>query len=158
MKKALLFFLVIGLFSCSNPTKTELLDYINNKIVVASGWETKAIRAYEEVSGANYKSDSLMYLKIQSDVKPNYTTFCKELEKFQAELTQPELVNLHKKYIEGANLQLKGFGLITEALEKQDTVIIANANECLNKGRTLIDEWRAGLDSVCKKYDVTLTK
>ncbi|MCC7050699.1 MAG: hypothetical protein IT239_02830 [Bacteroidia bacterium] len=158
MKKILLIALVLGFFSCSNPTKTELLDYVNNKIIVASGWETKAIRAYEQVSGTNYKNDSLMYLTIQSDVKPNYTTFCKELQKFQTELTQPEISNLNKKYIEGANLQLKGFELISEALEKQDTALIINANECLTKGRVLIEEWRVGLDSVCKKYDITLTK
>lgn len=158
MKKFLLPLLIFFCFSCSNPAKTELLDYINNKITVASGWETKAIRAYESVSGANYKNDSIMYLEMQASVMPNYSAFCAELKKYEAELKEPELIALHKKYLEGANLQLKGFGLIQTALEKQDTAIIAEANSCLEKGRFLIRTWRSELDSVCKKHDVIITK
>jgi hypothetical protein len=158
MKKLLLPLLMFCCFGCSNPTKTELLDYINNKITVASGWETKAIRAYDAVSGANYKNDSIMYLELQASVMPNYSAFCAELKKYESELKEPELITLHKKYLEGANLQLKGFGLIQTALEKQDTAIIAEANGCLEKGKFLIKEWRSGLDSLCKKYDIVITK
>lgn len=158
MKKLLFPLLMFCFFSCSNPAKTELLDYINNKITVASGWETKAIRAYEAVSGNNYKNDSTMYVELEVAVLPNYSTFCTELKKYQSEIKEPELVNLHKIYVEGAELQLKGFDLIKTALEKQDTAIIAEANACLDKGRTLIGEWKSGLDSLCKKHDVVLTK
>lgn len=158
MKKLLLPLLMICCFSCSNPTKTELLDYINNKISVASGWEIKAVRAYEAVSGANYKNDSIMYVEFQISVIPNYSKFCAELKKYEEELKEPELIALHKTYIEGANLQLKGFGLIQTALEKHDTLLIAQANSCLEKGRFLIKEWRSGLDSMCKNYEIVISK
>ena len=150
-------FLFLGLSSCSNEVSDDLLDYINKQLPKVADNESEAVELYESVSGDNYTDDERMYSVIKNDVVPIYKKFIDGLKSISSEIKTEEVQKVHQQYIEAASLQYDGFLLILSAIETQDPNQITKANEKLNKGSDLIDEYNSDLEKLCKKNNVDLT-
>ncbi len=150
-------FLFLGLSSCSNEVSDDLLDYINKQLPKVADNESEAVELYESVSGDNYTDDERMYSVIKNDVVPIYKKFIDGLKSISSEIKTEEVQKVHQQYIEAASLQYDGFLLILFAIETQDPNQITKANEKLNKGTDLLDEYNSDLEKLCKKNNVDLT-
>ena len=150
-------FLFLGLSSCSNEVSDDLLDYINKQLPKVADNESEAVELYESVSGDNYTDDERMYSVIKNDVVPIYKKFIDGLKSISSEIKTEEVQKVHQQYIEAASLQYDGFLLILSAIETQDPNQITKANEKLNKGTDLLDEYNSDLEKLCKKNNVDLT-
>jgi hypothetical protein len=146
-------FLLSGCFG--DPVKDDLLNYVNKEMKTAYKLETKAITAYESVSGGNYKDDQTMYDALNNEVIPNYNEFIKELDSVTIETD--ELKKLHETYIKGAEIQYNAFLKIRQALEKQDPAMIQEANDMLSQARKHIRDYSNGLHKLAKDHDVKLS-
>lgn len=155
MKKLPYLALLVVLLQCSpNPVQQDLLNYINVEMPKVATLESEAVTAYASISGENYQNDSIMYYTITETVIPKYEEFYSILKSINP--ATEEVAALHKEYVHAAANQLGGFKLILEAIEKQDTNIITQANEDLAEGRAMLKLWRADLDSACAKHHVVL--
>jgi hypothetical protein len=148
------FFLVLA--GCGGPVQDDILNYINEEMKTAHGLEEKAVTAYEGVAGANYKDDQTMYDALVNVVLPNYTDLITQLENVPIETD--ELKEVHDIYLSGANLQLSAFEKIIEAIEKQDSNLIAEANQLLEEGRLQIEDYNDKLDKLAKEHNVEVEK
>jgi hypothetical protein len=149
--------LVLVLSGClGDSVQDDIMNYVNKETTEAAELEGKAIAAYEGVSGANYQDDQIMYDALVNEVIPNYTEFIEELEAVKIETD--ELKEIHEIYLNGADLQLQGFVKVVEALEKQDASIVEEANQLLNEGKSMIEDYQKKLDTLAKDHDVELEK
>lgn len=152
-----MFVFVLVLSGClGDSVQDDIMNYVNEETTAAAELESKAIAAYEGVSGANYQDDQIMYDALVNDVIPNYTEFIDELEAVKIETD--ELKEIHEIYLKGADLQHQGFVKVVEALEKQDASIVEEANQLLNEGKQLIEDYQKKLDALAKDHDVELEK
>jgi hypothetical protein len=148
------FFLVLA--GCGGPVQDDILKYINEEMNTAQELEDTAVSAYEGVAGANYKDDQTMYDALVNVVLPNYTDLITELENIPIETD--ELKEIHNIYLSGAKLQLSAFEKITEALEKQDSSMVDEANQLLEEGRLQIEDYNDKLDELAKEHNVEIEK
>lgn len=131
----------------------DLLDYINVELVKVTDLENEAVSAYESVSGTNYTNDNTMYQTMVNTVIPKYEQFLSILESIEPE-TQ-EVMDIHQTFLDGARLQMDGFNLVVEALEKQDRDLVNTANEKLNQGKSYIDQFQSDLQALAQENGVT---
>lgn len=152
-----MFVCVLLLAGCmGDAVQDDILNYVNEETTRAAELESKAIAAYEGVSGANYQDDQTMYDALVNEVIPTYSEFMNELEAVTIETD--ELKEIHEIYLKGADLQHQGFVKIVDALEKQDANIIEEANQLLNEGKKNIEDYQKKLDSLAKDHDVEIEK
>ncbi|WCN36733.1 hypothetical protein [Aneurinibacillus uraniidurans] len=148
------FLLVLFLVGCGqSEVSKDLQDYINNKLPELAKVETDAIRDYESVTGNNFKNDEITYNKLQDSVIPKYRDFIEKLEAIKP--ATKELQAAHEIYIQAANKQYSAFLQMSDALEKQDVGLLAQANDKLAEGRKGIRQWQTEIEALAKKHNVT---
>jgi hypothetical protein len=156
----LLAIVVFGCFlllaGCGGPIQSDILNYVNEELKTAHDLEEKAVSAYKSVAGANYTDDQTMHDALVNEVIPNYTEFINELENVTIETD--ELKEIHEIYLKGANLQFNGFEKIVEAIEKQDSGLIEEANQLLEEGRLQIEDYNTKLDELAEENNVEVEK
>lgn len=153
---AVVFGCMLVLAGCGGPVQDDILNYINKELKTAHELEDKAVSAYEGVAGANYTDDQTMHNALVNEVIPNYAELINELESVSIETD--ELKEIHEIYLSGANLQLSAFEKIKEAIEKQDSGMIEEANQLLEEGRLQIEDYNNKLDELAKENNVEIEK
>lgn len=161
MKKVILFALVLPfvfmLSGCfGDPVQDDLLNYVNKEMPKAFDLETKAVSAYDDVSGPNYTDDQTMYDALNNEIIPNYKAFVDELDAVKTETD--EVRKVHEIYIKGAESQYRAFLKIKSALEQQDANMIEDANNLLSEARQHIRDYQNELNKLAKEHDVKLDK
>ena len=160
MVKRILAVMVFGcllvLAGCGGPVQDDILNYINEDLKSAQNLEVKAVSAYEGVAGANYTDDQTMHNALVNEVIPTYTKLLNELESVSIETD--ELKEIHAIYLSGAQKQFSAFEKIIEAIEKQDTGIIDEANKLLEEGRLQIEDYNDKLDALAEENNVEIEK
>lgn len=151
---AFCFVILSGCFD--DPIQDELLLYLNSDLSTAHELEKKAVSAYEGVTGANFSNDQELYNTLINEVIPNYEKFLDELN--SVKIKNEALKEIHDIYIEGAQIQYEAFTIIIKALETQDQALITEANEKLEKGRTLIQDYVTKLEQLAQEHNVTIDK
>lgn len=153
---AAVFGFLLVLAGCGGPVQDDILNYVNEELKTAQSLEDKAVSAYEGVAGVNYTDDQTMYDALVNEVIPTYTDLLSELETVRIETD--ELKEIHEMYLSGAKLQFSAFEKIIEAIEKQDSSIIDEANQLLEEGRLQIEDYNDKLDELAKEHNVEIEK
>ncbi len=149
-----IFFLLAG---CLNdPVQDDLLNYVNKEIKGAAKLESKAVSAYESVTGTNYTDDQTTYDALNHEIIPAYNKFRNELDDIKIETD--ELKKVHEIYKEGAEMQSDAFKKIKQAIENQDANQIQEANTMLADARKLINDYKKKLNQLAKEHDVKIKK
>ncbi|MDR7078537.1 Tfp pilus assembly protein PilP [Neobacillus niacini] len=160
MVKRILAVMVFGcllvLAGCGGPVQDDILNYINEDLKSAQNLEVKAVSAYEGVAGANYTDDQTMHNALVTAVIPTYTKLLNELESVNIETD--ELKEIHAIYLSGVQKQFSAFEKIIEAIEKQDSNIIDEANKLLEEGRLQIEDYNDKLDALAEENNVEIEK
>lgn len=97
--------------------------------------EASLIERYDSVTGANYTDDVTLYEELLT-LLPDVQAFITELEAVPT--GTPEIAAMHEILIDAWNEQARGMTLSIAALEQQDFDKIAEANEALSQGRSLL--------------------
>jgi PBP1b-binding outer membrane lipoprotein LpoB len=149
-------FLTIAGCGGQDPVQKDLLNYVNNEMPKVDDLESNALSGYNSVTGNNYTDDSEMYRVLTDSVIPTYRTFTQKLEEIKPQT--PEVQAIHEIYIEAVNNQYNGMVQLSAACENQDTNLVAQANEKLDKGRKGIRDFQSKLDELSKKHGVQMKK
>jgi hypothetical protein len=126
----------------------DLKNY-QSAIKKISPLEVRAVEAYANVTGENFRDDFTLKNILNSKVIPTYTDFVVKLGRIVPQTI--ELKNIHQNYIEGANLQLEAFQIIIKGIEKEDHSLIETANEKLNQGRNKMRQWREEMTTISRE-------
>ena len=107
--------------------------------------EQDLINRYDSVTGANYTDDVTLYEELLTLV-PDVQAFITDLEAIPT--GTPEIAQLHEILIEAWNEQARGMTLSISALEQQDFDKVAEANDALSKGRSLLRNYLIQADEI----------
>ena len=109
-------------------------EYVS-QMQALSGQELDILTRYDSVTGENFTDDLTMFNTLM-DLLPDLQSFISAVEAIRP--TDSKLATLHETYVEGWNLQSKGMTLAAAALQQQDISKLAEANDYLAQGRSLI--------------------
>lgn len=107
--------------------------------------EADLVDRYDAVSGDNYTDDYTMYEAV-TGLLPDVQEFITDLE--AVETPTPEIASVHEVLIKGWNAQARGMTLLVAALEDQDYEMVAQANEALGEGRSLMRQYSQELQAL----------
>jgi hypothetical protein len=147
-------FLLLVLAGCSNPIKDDLLNYINVELPEIAQYENDTIATWDSVSGDNYTDDYTMYEALTEIIIPTYREFVNGIEPITLRLKTKEVRDLNEKYVEAVDLQMNGFLILINAIETQDSSLVVQFNERLDRGRRLVREWQIELQDLCNKNGI----
>ena len=158
-KQILTLVLLISIFTlggCSpDPVQNELIDYINNEVPKFGPLETEMVKAYDDVSGDNYKNDAIMFKALDEVVVPKCTKILSIIEHDVSPKTK-EIQSLHNIYIDAYQELLKGYTLTKKAISESDGDFIKQANKNFELGRSLQQQWLTRINELKKKHNVIL--
>lgn len=140
----------------TNKKQEILLEYINNDIEDLVELETELLESYESVTGSNYENDAITYNELSNTTIYLARELNDEAVDIAVSITDDELVEVHKLYVNCSNKYLNAITLILSALENQDYELAAEANELLNEGNNYGIDFRKELRKLADKYHVEL--
>lgn len=129
----------------SGDVSSDAFAEYQAQIVALAGEEESIIARYDSISGENYTDDLTMYTELVA-MTPDVRDFIAKIEEIMP--SDPELARLHGIYVDAWNAQYAGFTMTIDALEKQDYGIIAEANELLSEGRSLMRQYIEGVSAL----------
>ena len=136
----------------TNPARMDLASYINHDIIRIAEMETESLKRYNEVTGENYTSDSVLAEALQKDIIPVYRRFLELLRSIDPQTE--DVKNLHKIYIDGAEYTYRGLEEILGGVKLKDIDMIRAGNKKIEKGRVENEKWREKLIMLYNKYDI----
>ncbi len=139
-----------------NKTREAIIEYINTDLVKIAETESKMLTSYSSVSGTNYTNDLAMYNELTNTTIPTAKQLNQEAIELANKITDPELLMVHKKYLEYTSGLVSAFGIMTTALKKQDITMVTTANEKLTGANNSVMDYKAELTVLAEKYDVEL--
>lgn len=135
-------------------TQDAILQYINKDLVPIAELETTMLNSYSSVSGSNYTDDQTMYNTIVNTTLPLAKQLNEKALSLVNTIDDPELLMVHKKYVEYSSKMVSSFALMVTALDTQDVTMVTNANEKLNEANSAGIDFKAELTNLAKKYNV----
>jgi hypothetical protein len=95
-----------------------------------------------------------MYEALTEIIIPTYREFVNGIEPITLRLKTKEVRDLNEKYVEAVDLQMNGFLILINAIETQDSSLVVQFNERLDRGRRLVREWQIELQDLCNKNGI----
>lgn len=139
-------------------TRKELLKYINQDIKELSSVEKKLLKSYTNVTGSNYVNDETTYKEFVNSTLPLAGKLNELSIQTVNNITDKEILKVHKIYINYTSKYLAAVNMVTLALENQNTSQVLEANEILNEANNLAIDYRKALYELAEKYSITITK
>ncbi len=161
MKKLLVSFLAIVLTlsfaGCADTAKQDaIIDYVNNDVAALGVAEEAFLNSYASVTGDNYTDDETMYVELTE----NTIILARELSNLATdiagEITDTEILEVHKIYMNASNKYLTAMGEIISALEAQDYEKISVANETLGEANNLMIDFAPALKTLAEANGVII--
>lgn len=121
----------------ASTSSSAIKDYVR-QIQALAGQESDILARYDSVTGENYTDDATMFNTLM-ELLPDIQSFIAKLEAVRP--TDSKLAEIHKTCVEGWNLQSKGMTLAAAALQEQDLSKMAEANDFLSQGRSLLSSF-----------------
>lgn len=133
-----------------------ILEYVNEDILTMGELEGKMLESYSSVSGTNYINDEIMYNELVSTTIPTIKQLNDEAIRVGNNLTTPELITVHKKYIDYTSELNTAFTMMQLALERQDIDMITKANDKLVVANNAVSDWKAQILTLAEQYGVSI--
>ncbi len=147
--------LIIGSSGCAvDPVAPDLVTYVNQGILNISALEKKAFESYASVTGQNYTSDEAVFNALKDDVIPTYSRYIYLLKKIEVDTL--EVLQLHRIYIQGAELLEKGFRTKMSGIENENVNLINRGNSEIEAGYAITEKWRSELTTLYKAHGVKI--
>ena len=134
-----------------DPVQEDLLDYINNDLPTIIDLESSTVDLYDEAKD-DTANDYEMFVMLRDKVIPAAKKWKEETANVDVETDEVRAV--HEIYIQLVNENYNGMTMMLAALEKQDYVLITQANEKLQAAEALSREYQASLNSLMNEHDV----
>jgi len=127
------------------------LDFISyrKKIKDIYAIEKEAVTAYSNVTGNNFKNDITFSNTLINLVIPKYKEFTQQLMNISPETN--EIRNIHRLYIEGANLQLQAFQIFQSAVTQNDKKLMDKGNKTMRLATQKMEELKIKFEELSKQ-------
>ena len=149
---------VIGLVACIGNSKEQkaIISYINEDNVELAEIEEKLLASYGSVTGDNYVNDEIMYTELTTKTLGLVKDLNAKAVELSDSIRNPEVLEVHKIYMNYSSKFLSTINIMIEALEKQDSSLINEANETLNEANNFALDYRTELYKLADKYNVEI--
>jgi len=142
----------------SDPEKTKaaIEKYLNEDLLPLAPLEKEMLESYTSVVGTNYTDDKTLHTELTTKTLPTAKQLNEGAVALADEITDPELSEVHKLYLEYVGNLVSGFEIMIEALEKQNIVMITEANTKINDANTVVAEYKDEMGVLIEKYNVSV--
>ncbi|MBE7046322.1 MAG: hypothetical protein E7396_02785 [Ruminococcaceae bacterium] len=161
--KKFLFLLVITVLSfcltgCGNSKKQdELIEYSNNITKYnLERTEDDFNKSYKSVTGENYVDDITTYTELSEKTVILARQLSDTALELSKQITDEEIMEVHRIYINYASKQLNAITLMISAIENQDYALVSDANERLNEANNYALDYKREISKLVEKYDLEL--
>lgn len=163
MKRIVVFCLIavllLGLGGCVVKEKQEaLLNYINNDVIELGNIENELLASYGSVTGDNYANDLVTYTEFTT----NTLQLAQQLNNKAVSITNgiedEEILEIHRLYMNYSSKMLNTITIMVSAIEKQDALLMSQANEELNEANNAVLDYKLALNELAEKYGVEILK
>ena len=110
------------------------------------------------MTGSNYVNDETTYKEFVNSTLPLAGKLNELSIQTVNNITDKEILEVHKIYINYTSKYLAAVNMVTLALENQNTSQVLEANEILNEANNLAIDYRKALYELAEKYNITITK
>lgn len=148
---------VLGIVGCGNNEKQDaLMAYSNDILSELQPIEDAFNESYKSVTGENYNDDETTY----NELKKNTIVLARELSDGALvacdEITDEEILEVHRIYVNYAANQLNAINLMITAIENEDRAMVSTANEKLNEANNYALDYMTKIQALTEKYDLEL--
>lgn len=149
--------LLLAVAGCGNSEKQDaLVNYINVDLAEISELETAFLESYGSVTGDNYTDDETMYTELSENTVVLARQLSDAATNLASTITDPQLLEVHKLYMESSSNYLNAITLMLAALENQDMAQVTEANEKISAANTLGLDFQTKLNALAEEYGVVL--
>ena len=111
--------------------------------------ENMAVKAYESVTGKNYKNEKAFQNVLRETVIPKYAEYVTGVKSIAP--ANEEVKEAHKLFVEGTTLQYQAFQEMLEASETNNRSMFSEANNKMTAGRQLLEKSTKQFDDLVSK-------
>ncbi len=162
MKKALSLSLAVllvlfSLAGCADTEKQDaIVNYINNDLAKLGEAEAAFMESYASVSGDNYTDDATMLAEFSENTVILARKLSDLATEMSGEITDTDVLNVHKIYMNGSSKFLSALTTMIAALENQDYEKMTAANESINEANNLMLEYSTAVKALAEENGVVL--
>lgn len=134
----------------------EIENYVNVELPIFFYLEDLALTPFEEALGINYMNDTQVYTTLTRVVLPAYTEFIDYLKEVEGKLQAPELVELHKTYMDAANTQNEALWAIKASMEAGVEDYFEDANPKIMVASEGFTQWQTGVKDLAEQHNIAI--
>lgn len=150
--------LLMVITSCTPPlTKDDVLNY-NGQIANATALQNAAVASYKAAFNDNFVDNATALGMVKDETLPKFQDLEKELKKIDSGLKFKELKEIHKLWVESAEVTLQGLNDIKGALEKGDLVLLKSASDKVAEAQAKSVDFNKQYLDLCKKFGIPTTE
>ena len=149
--------LSLGFIGCENSEKQEtLLQYLNEDRNTLIDLESDFLESYNGVTGNNFTSDEETLTELTTNTITLARNLSKEATDLSFEISDDEILDAHRLYMDYSSKMLNAVGMMIAALENQDRTQVVEANELLNEANNLALDYQRAIMDLAEKYNVEI--
>ena len=153
---ALILVMVLALVGCADTAKQDaIMNYVNVDLVAIAEIEGQMLESFESVSGDNYVDDETMYNEFNNVTAILARDLNNKATEIAGTITDPELLEVHKIYMDYATKFSSAINIMIAALQEQDTAQVAEANEKINESNNLYLDYNQKLNALIEANGLT---
>lgn len=147
---------IVFLFSaCGNdPVKSDLINYLDVRLPKIISLETEAGTDFSNVTGNQYKGDTVMLQALDEKIIPKYSKFLADLKLIKPKTDEVKAIQV--KYVEGATEINNGFIFLAEGLRKRNENTVMRGNAMVDAGARKIREVNGLIGELARKHDIAI--
>jgi hypothetical protein len=154
--------LIIIISSCSNPTRKDLILYLNiteqNNLPSINGDRLAALNEYARIMNTNETLDiQKLYYTVTEGTLPKLDAVIERLDILAINIKNDELKNFNTKYRESVKAYIDGLTILKEFIEDKDNNKIVLYEEKMKEGDDLYNSWFNEFQAFCKNNRIVLS-
>ncbi len=135
--------------------KNPVDDYLNSPgFQEMRDLEEKMVTSYNGVTGANYVSDEQTLTEFTEHTQIYARDLYSKSVELASSISDEEVLSVHREYMNYANSYSQAIGQMIEALKRQDSAMVAEANKTLNEANNYALDFATDLRKLGEKYNV----
>ena len=138
----------------SKAVAQDLKNYVFNDLKNINPDELKALRAFDEVTGKNFTTESSTFSTVRDTVIPSYARFVQRAEAIQPKT--PEVQAVHKVFVQSAKVKALAFRHLLEGRGDTTSAWQYGVKAEFDASAELANQFKVQINSLAADQDVTL--
>ena len=148
--------LMLGLVACGNPVKKDIVNYFDKELGAYEKEMNDTLDSYNALIAKSATITQEELVKgLNEDLIPKYEDLYEKISKIKPETE--EVQKFHDTYVEALKLNVDGMKKVSEAVEKTDQSLMAEAQKIATEAQNKMNECKEIAQDFQDKYKVKIS-